>query len=70
MEVNKKKIDKIQVFVSGKFATHGIYEDQIVSVGEDRFRSTKFRNTYYTSSDFHLSKEASEEFIMQKYGLS
>jgi len=56
------------VFVAKNFKTAGIYQDEIVQVGENRYRSIKFRHTYYTPADFNYSLEEAEQYISQKYG--
>ena len=62
------KIDSFTVFVAKNFETAGIYQDEIVKIGDDRFKSIKFRHTYYTMADFNYSLEEAEEYISQKYG--
>ena len=64
----RMKIDSFTVFVAKNFETTGIYQDEIVKIGDDRFKSIKFRHTYYTMADFNYSLEEAEEYISQKYG--
>lgn len=56
------------VFVAKNFKIAGIYQDEIIKIGEDKFRSIKFRHTYYTPEDFNYSLEEAEEYVSQKYG--
>ena len=56
------------VFVAKNFETAGIYQDEIIQIGENRYRSIKFRHTYYTPGDFNYSLEEAEQYISQKYG--
>lgn len=64
----KKEKDTVTVYVTAFFETRGIYEDEVVLVKRDTYRSKKFRFTYYTSGDFHYSLEEAEQFIKLKFG--
>jgi len=67
MKISRKQ-EALIVFVAKNFETAGIYQDEIIKVGEDRFRSIKFRHTYYTPADFNYSLEEAEKYVTQKYG--
>lgn len=67
MKISRTK-ETITVFIAKNFETAGIYQDEIIQIGEDRFRSIKFRHTYYKPADFNYSLEEAEQFISQKYG--
>ncbi len=62
------KSKSFTVFVAKSFETLGIYQDEIIQIGEDRYRSIKFRHTYYTLADFNYSLEEAEQYISHKYG--
>jgi len=51
------------VFVTKNCKTMGIIEDDIIEIKPDRFKSIKFRHTYYQIGDFVLTMEEVLDFI-------
>jgi hypothetical protein len=46
--------------VTKNFEDNCIYRDEVVKVNEDRFKSIKFRHTYYATADFCFTMEAAK----------
>lgn len=58
------------VYVSKNFELSGIYQDEVIQIDTDKYKSIKFRHTYYTSADFNFSLKDTEKFVRQKYNLT
>jgi hypothetical protein len=68
MKTSKNK-DTRFVFVAKNLETAGVIEDEVVKVGDDKFKSIKFRHTYYTESDFSKDLHEIENYIKRKLGI-
>ena len=44
--------------------------DEVIQIDTDKYKSIKFRHTYYTSADFNFSLKDTEIFVRQKYNLT
>lgn len=64
----KKKNEIFTVFVCKTFETDGIYVDEIIPIGADKYKSIKFRYTFYSPADFFHTREEAERFIRKTYG--
>jgi hypothetical protein len=64
----KKKNEIFTVFVCKTFETEGIYMDEIIPIGVDKYKSIKFRYTFYSAADFFHTREEAERFVRNKYG--
>lgn len=54
------------VFIAKDYETTGIIKDEVVSIGEHKYKSIKFRHTYYEEADFNYSLEEAEAIISKK----
>jgi hypothetical protein len=68
METKRKKyIDKIiTVFVLKTAGVTQIVEDEVIQIGTDRFKSVKFRYTYYCKSQFIYIKRGINSYQLQE----
>jgi hypothetical protein len=57
----------LTVYLAKTFEATGVIQDEIVKIGDDRFKSLKFRHTYYRSSDFKYTFEDMKQYIFEKY---
>lgn len=57
----RRKHDVFEPFITRDLNRTGLVIDLIVKVGEDRYKSEKFRHCYYSSADFELTFEAAME---------
>ncbi len=53
----------LHVFITKNFKTSGVIEDDIVEIEPGRFKSIKFRHTYYRTGDFVLTMDEVLDFI-------
>jgi hypothetical protein len=60
----------IKVFIAKDYETAGIVQDEVVAIGENKYKSIKFRHTYYDETDFNYSMAEAEAFINEKYALN
>lgn len=66
MKITSKEKPLI-VFVSKDFKTAGIYQDMVIKVAEDKFKSIKFRHTYYNQGDFNFTLEEAEQYVVNSH---
>ena len=54
------------VFISKDYETVGIIQDEVVAIGDGRYKSIKFRHTYYTGTDFNYTLAEAEAIINER----
>lgn len=54
------------VFIAKDYETTGIIKDEVVAIGDHKYKSIKFRHTYYDETDFNYSMEEAEAIISKK----
>jgi hypothetical protein len=69
MKPTKLKNTRLVFLIKGNDES-GIIQDEVIKVGEDRFKSIKFRHTHYKEADFNTSLEEVEKVVNSKYGIS
>ncbi|KAA5534636.1 hypothetical protein F0919_08445 [Taibaiella lutea] len=57
----------IKVFIAKDYETAGIIQDEVVAIGENKYKSIKFRHTIYNETDFNYSLAEAEAFVNQKF---
>jgi len=57
----------IKVFIAKDYETAGIVQDEVVAIGENKYKSIKFRHTYYDETDFNYSLAEAEAFVNEKF---
>jgi len=51
------------VFVVKNYDTDGIFEDEVLEQGNRKFKSIKFRHTYYKADDFFYTYKDALAFV-------
>jgi hypothetical protein len=59
-----------KVFIAKDYETAGIIQDEVVEIGDRKYKSIKFRHTYYNETDFNYSLAEAEAFVNEKYVLN
>jgi hypothetical protein len=57
----------IKVFIAKDYETAGIIQDEVVAIGENKYKSIKFRHTIYNETDFNYSLAEAEAIVNQKF---
>ena len=66
--MKRKKETSRQVFIIDKLEINAVVKDEIIEISENRYKSLKFRHTYYKSCDFMTSIDEVKEYLKSKYG--
>lgn len=56
----------IKVFIAKDYETSGIIQDEVVAIGDNKYKSIKFRHTYYDETDFNYSLAEAEAVVNEK----
>ena len=55
------------VFVIKKAETISIIKDEVIEIYDNRYKSIKFRHTYYNRSDFLITIEEVRAYLAENY---
>jgi hypothetical protein len=69
MGTSQKKDTRI-VFLVRDRDSLDVVIDEVIKVGEDKFKSIKFRRTFYKEADFDKSPTAFKKVAKQLHGIS
>ena len=63
----KRNQQSFHVFVIKQSAAISIIKDEVIEIENNRFKSIKFRHTYYDRSDFMTTIEEVQSHLRAKY---
>jgi hypothetical protein len=63
----KSNKEFIHVFVIKKAEAISIIKDEVIEIYDNRYKSIKFRHTYYDRSDFLISIEEVKAYLAEHY---
>jgi hypothetical protein len=68
--VMKRNQQTLQVFIVKQSSAISIIKDEVIYLENNRFKSIKFRHTYYDRSDFMTTIDEVKEYLKVKYKYS
>lgn len=63
----KRNQQTLHVFIINQSKAIAIIKDEIIELEDGRFKSIKFRHTYYNRSDFMMTIDEVKEYLMVRH---